>query len=491
MAGAAKTLRLPYHIKCHNAACDSYNYGSSRVAMYGGHAAWLEASRHFALSGKNDANGMWTEGVKQLSCITNFREAVSRIQSCYYYRFLKLGAPRCLGDMGAGEMWQFFLAGRSQFGYSCMNEPFRMLSGMVDESLFNSDTESQGWDFAFNSTRMNLAHCVPIISSSSYTLDVVASWFPDLIHITRFSKAHANKGHKPCKISERHMEVLADLTRHERRLYDLAAQRANQFLSSMPHRSHLGESGGGGAGQQISSRGAGPLAPLLSIEDAARAFLQAPLPPRVDHVSVERPLVFIHQRKAGGTSLRGIMAGAAKTLSLPCHIKCHNAACDSYSYGSSRVAMYGGHVAWLEASRHFALSGKNDANGMWTEGVKQLSCITNFREAVSRIQSCYDYRFLKLGAPRCLGDMGADEMCQFFLAGRSQFGYSCMNEPFRMLSGLVDEPLFISDTESQEWDFAFNSTLMNIAHCVSIIISSSSTLDVVASWFPDLISITR
>ncbi|CAK0822321.1 unnamed protein product [Prorocentrum cordatum] len=236
MAGAAKTLSLPYHIKCQTAACDSYNYGSSRVAMYGGHVAWLEASRHFALSGKYDANGMWTEGVEQFSCITNFREPVSRIQSCYYYRFLKLGAPHCLGDMGADEMRQFFLAGRSQFGYSCMNEPFRMLSGLVDESLFTSDTESHEWDFAFNSTLMNLAHCVPIIISNIFTLDVVASWFPDLINITRFSKVHANKGHKPCKISERHLEVLADLTRHERRLYDLAVQRANQFLSSMPHR---------------------------------------------------------------------------------------------------------------------------------------------------------------------------------------------------------------------------------------------------------------
>jgi len=110
-----------------------------------------------------------------------------------------------------------------------------MLSGLVDESLFDSEAESQEWDFAFNSTLMNVAHCVPIIISNSSSLDAVASWFPQFDDIVRFSKVHNNRGSKKCKISARHEEVLRDLTRHESMLYDMVVQRANQFLSKMPH----------------------------------------------------------------------------------------------------------------------------------------------------------------------------------------------------------------------------------------------------------------
>jgi len=237
-------------------------------------------------------------------------------------------------------------------------------------------------------------------------------------------------------------------------------------------------------GAHTSERGSG-------IENAAKAFLQTPLPPRVESISVARPLVFIHQRKAGGTSLRGILAGISKDLHLPYRIMCVNADCDTYSYGSSEAAVYGGHVAWLEVSRTFAQRGQYDSTGIWREGVKQLSCMTNFRHPLTRIQSCYYFRFLQKGAPGCLADLEPQEMKRFFYDARSPYGYGCMNEPFRMLSGLVDESLFSSDAESQEWDFAFNATLTNLARCVPIIVENSSTLDIVASWFPEFEKVKR
>ncbi|CAK0888257.1 unnamed protein product, partial [Prorocentrum cordatum] len=227
------------------------------------------------------------------------------------------------------------------------------------------------------------------------------------------------------------------------------------------------------------------------IERAADRFLQAPLPPKVERFSVERPLVFIHQRKAGGSSLRVIMVGVCKKKGLTYHIKCFpnmgETRCDSYSYGDSIVAVYGGHVDWLQMSRMFARRGRWDTSDKsWHQDVAQFSCFTNFRDPLSRIESCYYFRFHNKGkgAPSCLADFAPEDMRRFFQASRSEYGYSCMNEPFRMLSSFVDEALFSTYDDSQEWELAFSRTLNNLARCVPLIMENSKTLDVVASWFP-------
>ncbi|CAK0894791.1 unnamed protein product [Prorocentrum cordatum] len=230
----AKRLHLPFNIKCFSEPCESYSYGTSKVAVYGGHVDWLELSRTFARQGQFTSKDVWKDGVQQFSCITNFRDPLSRIQSCYYYRFKKFGAPDCLAAVKPEDMKQFFRQGRSEYGLGCLNEPFRMLSGLVDEALFNDDTDDQEWDYVFNSTLANLAHCVPIILENCSTLDVAVSWFPQLKHIADLRTVRKNRGGEKCELSQRHLDVLEDLTRHERNLYDLAVQRADKFFSSMP-----------------------------------------------------------------------------------------------------------------------------------------------------------------------------------------------------------------------------------------------------------------
>jgi len=211
-------------------------YGGKSAAVYIGPVDWMEVSRTFARRNKiSQESHAWHGGNPDFSCMTNFQDPLARIQSCYYRQLLKQGAPACLADLEPERMREFFHRSHGANGYSCMNEPFRLMSGLVHDYLFDVDASTEEWNFVFRSTLQNLARCVPIIVEDVSTLKAAASWFPMLSegadNIRDLVQEIKNES-LTCKLSEPQLDVLRSLTAHEQRLYDLAVERARQFL---PH----------------------------------------------------------------------------------------------------------------------------------------------------------------------------------------------------------------------------------------------------------------
>ena len=177
-----------------------------------------------------------------------------------------------------------------------------------------------------------------------------------------------------------------------------------------------------------------------------------------DTISYERPYIFFHARKAGGSTLRADLYRASKLLNLTSYIICENASngrripCDSYNIpGNSRASIFAGHIQWgeqksLEYQRKLAQKNLDRTSGNTSHHARmQFSCMTNIREPVSRIISCINYRFLRpqFGGrytnARCLRDVPLPDLYRLLFEEVDSYSNSCLNEPFRILSGLRDE----------------------------------------------------
>ena len=91
------------------------------------------------------------------------------------------------------------------------------------------------------------------------------------------------------------------------------------------------------------------------------------------------PLIFFHQRKAGGTSIRDILYQVSKRNQLSHYVVCYSDTknCDVFELPVKQLySVYGGHFQWnsLRNLNRFRPTNGSDFN---------FSCITNFREPVS------------------------------------------------------------------------------------------------------------
>ena len=91
------------------------------------------------------------------------------------------------------------------------------------------------------------------------------------------------------------------------------------------------------------------------------------------------PLIFFHQRKAGGTSIRDTLYEVSKRNNLSDYIVCYTERhkCDVFELPVTKLyTIYGGHFHWNSLSylNRFRPSNGSDFN---------FSCITNFREPVT------------------------------------------------------------------------------------------------------------
>jgi len=240
--------------------------------------------------------------------------------------------------------------------------------------------------------------------------------------------------------------------------------------------------------------------------------------PPVQNISSKHPYFFFHQRKAGGSSLRDLLAKSAKNQSVKSYIPCYNRLpCDTVTLPtvkcvgdafyklpktkrkyrkkktivpnatadgapinvaiSSRArratlrtiekplakplrtlpvgtpptrvrrakkvpgkiiscddelkaapVVYGGHFPWGEPQNKFErLRHSSTAS-------RDFSCATNFREPFSRVASCLYMRHPQMGKV-CVADMDTKSL-DYYLHLPDAYGNSCLNEPFRMMSGI-------------------------------------------------------
>lgn len=227
------------------------------------------------------------------------------------------------------------------------------------------------------------------------------------------------------------------------------------------------------------------------------AFLASPLPPRNLNLSEDAPLFFFHQRKTAGSSMRKAIVEAAKAANMSYFVSCHDGVpCDLYHVGTNFSAIYAGHFVWGEQRELSRRSVFDPATGTWHNPRHNASCLTMFRDPVSRLESCYYYRFvqerrIKHQHYRCMNLLTTAELRNMFVNGRTKWGRGCLNEPFRILSGLTDEldlaALSASpSTKGSLLTTAMSLTLSHLSGCVPLVLEDPRSLRLVRHWFPQL-----
>mmetsp|Transcript_17267 Transcript_17267/g.25800 ORF Transcript_17267/g.25800 Transcript_17267/m.25800 type:complete len:326 (-) Transcript_17267:230-1207(-) len=230
------------------------------------------------------------------------------------------------------------------------------------------------------------------------------------------------------------------------------------------------------------------------IDDVIQSFNSYPnedMWSTVPEVSESHPLIFFHQRKSGGTSIRGSLIKAAEKANISYYIPCYaGVSCDTYSIPTKTpFPIYAGHFSW---DVHSTLE------RLRQNGRHQFSCVTNFREPVSRLTSCLFFRFHKeLHMHKCVNDIPISVLYKF-LNQVDMFGSSCRNEPFRILSGNLDEDLLDNLQNSRFEDGRrryllqeqalgiFHATLMHVKKCAPVVLEIPQSVELANRRFPML-----
>ncbi|CAE7692120.1 unnamed protein product, partial [Symbiodinium pilosum] len=189
-------------------------------------------------------------------------------------------------------------------------------------------------------------------------------------------------------------------------------------------------------------------------------FLQAPLPSPNRNLTSENPLVFLHQARGAGTSLRKLMYNSSKNLGLKAHIPCYGGVDCNDLRMEGEAAVYAGHFCWEEARAN-----------LQQVGAKQVGCLTNFREPVPRIMSCYSDRLVgaEHAAPACMGDLSVEQLTRLLV------DHGCINEPFRRFSECKPNST-VSMVDGKARQSAWQNTLDYMSQCVPIIVGRQVSL---------------
>ena len=136
---AAKSATPPVksYIICKDAPCDTYSLPldvqSSPPAVIAGHLSWGEPQNKFQ---RYRVQGSGQPTVDSYSCATNFRSPIARVVSCLYFRHAKAMAGECVSSMDA-EKLDRLLRASDWYGDTCLNEPFRIMSGIRSTTFFD------------------------------------------------------------------------------------------------------------------------------------------------------------------------------------------------------------------------------------------------------------------------------------------------------------------------------------------------------------------
>ncbi|CAE7285105.1 rlmN, partial [Symbiodinium microadriaticum] len=194
-------------------------------------------------------------------------------------------------------------------------------------------------------------------------------------------------------------------------------------------------------------------------------FLNKKVPPKNEDVSEHAPLVFMHQHRAGGTTMRKLLYNQSVNMKLSPHIMCSGGvSCREFKNNDAKAAVYGGQFCWREL--------------MDSLPEKKVSCLTNFREPVARIQSCYHNRLVhtKKIAPACMGKLEPSKLKSLLQ------NYGCVNEPFRRLGHCGLKPADIKDKKARM--LSWNTTLEHLAECVPVLVDKQETYAAAVKYFP-------
>jgi hypothetical protein len=198
------------------------------------------------------------------------------------------------------------------------------------------------------------------------------------------------------------------------------------------------------------------------------ANVSAGVPMARQFFDIRHPLVFMHQRKSGGSNIRRSMDRFANThgekdqVTISCFGK---ASCLQYTINPNTPPkiMYAMHSTWntlwpLFTPRQYGAPESN-------VGKVNFTCFTIFREPVSRVKSCFYFRNAKTLAPTgkseqlaangtCINDLPIPTFTKMLVEGKDNYGNGCLNEPFRLFSSL---PYFQGDQVVNNLGFVYDN----------------------------------
>jgi hypothetical protein len=255
----------------------------------------------------------------------------------------------------------------------------------------------------------------------------------------------------------------------------------------------------------------------------ASSFVSSPLPGANANISLERPLFFFHQRKTRGMSVRATLWDMALKNNLSSFIPCFDGVpCDTtvlsnlfyaghFIRGEQKdllanrtftggrppneqdFVVYAGHFVFGEQKNLL----RNHAffAGEGRPPKQDFSCLTFFRDPVERVISCYYFRFIQEGnggldsSFLCMNDVPNSSLEAVLRYGTDEFGDGCLDEPFRIFSGIYNPDQFslADDVESPKARAVLSQTLENLSRCVLLDVGDTrSSQEILQSWLPQL-----
>jgi len=164
--------------------------------------------------------------------------------------------------------------------------------------------------------------------------------------------------------------------------------------------------------------------------------------------SQNRPFIFFHQRKAGGSTFRQFLYDAAQQLKLSnwipsCRfggIPCAVIALPTHA----KFSVYGGHFRYVEADKNYII--KNIATQLTKDkesGFPPFTCLVTARPTIDRVTSCWNYRFIQElrmeGKLPHSSNMTAELWDEHLPQAYSKFNEGCNNEFVRNFGNTQDE----------------------------------------------------
>eukprot|EP00978_Attheya_sp_CCMP212_P007606 scaffold17567_cov28-Attheya_sp.AAC.1 len=197
-----------------------------------------------------------------------------------------------------------------------------------------------------------------------------------------------------------------------------------------------------------------------------------------------KPFVFFHIRKGGGSTLRSTIFNAVQNKSLQSWIPCHTTECEPFSLPPQLkiYEVYASHVNFIQVVQLFREVGiaktfankqqhlkkvtlDNDKEATVYTGVNDtyplFDCLTNLRPTVSRVVSCWNYRMIQSKAQAwripASHDLSSKDWETLLPITYDRFSNGCNNEISRIFGSTVDEtvvntlspdnPIFLNEFE--------------------------------------------
>lgn len=174
----------------------------------------------------------------------------------------------------------------------------------------------------------------------------------------------------------------------------------------------------------------------------------------------DKPFVFFHNRKAGGSSLRTIISKEANRTGLTgkMWIPCINEKCVPYSLPPSEgnTSIFAGHINYMQMTqimretkaRRILLGmkepitlekGQTVSYHKLDDSYPLFDCVTNIRPTIDRVVSCWNFRMTKtLGLPSS-DSLSPQDWNDLLPVAMDEYNNGCNNEYARIFGSTAHE----------------------------------------------------